>query len=386
MNTAINNPLLNDKHQELRLQVREFAVNEIKPLAQKLDENAEFSPELTRKMGKLGLFGMTIPAEYGGKNLDTLSYIIAVEELARVDSSQAATIAAHNSLGISPIYKYGTPDLKNRFLPKLTTGEHLWAFGLTEPNAGSDAKAVETKAVLNNNQWIVNGKKVFITNSASELSMGVTVLVNTSTDPDQKEFSAILLEREPANYKTESIKNKMVWRSADTGRLSFIDSVASKENILGERGKGMHIMLETLDSGRLSIAAIGLGLAQGAFDMAREHAQKRKQFGKSLSKFQAISDKLADMDIKLELARNYLYNTCWLKDNNLPFTKQAAISKFYTSEIAKEIADEAVQIFGAYGLFKDNDIERFYRDQRILRIGEGTSEILKLVISKHIEI
>lgn len=382
----MHHPLITESHSKLRSKIREFALNEIKPIAQKLDENAEFSVELTKKMGNLGLFGITLPEEYGGKNLDTLSYIIAVEEIARIDSSQAATIAAHNSLGIAPIFNYGTTEQKQRLLPKLTTGNHVWAFGLTEPNAGSDAKAIETTAQLKNDQWIVNGQKVFITNSASELSMGVTLLVNTSNNINQKEFSAILLEREFANYKAESINNKMIWRAADTGRLVFHNSTAPKENILGERGKGMHIMLETLDSGRLSIAAIGLGLAQGAFDMAREYALQRKQFGQSLSKFQAISNKLVDMDLKLELARNYLYYSCWLKDNKLPFGKQAAISKLYTSEIAKEIADETVQIFGAYGLFKDNDIERFYRDQRILRIGEGTSEILNMVIARHLEI
>lgn len=380
----MHHPLINENHSKLRLQVREFAEKEIKPIAQKLDENSEFSSEITKKMGQLGLFGITIPKEYGGKNLDTLSYIIAVEELARVDSSQAATIAAHNSLGIAPIYKYGSKEQKQRLLPKLTTGDHLWAFGLTEPNAGSDAKAIETTAILKGDKWNINGSKVFITNSASELSAGITLLSNTSDNPNEKEFSAILVEREVSKYKTEPILNKMVWRAADTGRLTFENTVAPKENLLGERGKGMHMMLETLDSGRLSIAAIGLGLAQGAFEMAKEHANNRVQFGKSISQFQTISNKLADMDIKLELARNYLYYSCWLKDNNLPFGKQAAISKLYTSEIAKEIADEAVQIFGAYGLFRDNDIERFYRDQRILGIGEGTSEILKLVISRHI--
>jgi short-chain 2-methylacyl-CoA dehydrogenase len=386
MSTATHHPLLAKNHDKLRSVIREFALTEIKPVAQRLDENAEFSIALTKKMGQQGLFGITIPEEYGGKGLDTLSYIIAVEELARVDSSQAATIAAHNSLGIAPIYYYGTKEQKKNLLPKLTTGNHLWAFGLTEPNAGSDAKGIETVAALKNNQWVVNGQKIFITNSASELATGITVLANTSENTNEKEFSAILVERENANYTTESINNKMIWRAADTGRLTFHNSTAPAGNLLGERGKGMHIMLETLDSGRLSIAAIGLGLAQGAFDMAREHAQKRKQFGKTLSKFQAISDKLAEMDIKIELARNYLYYSCWLKDNKLPFGKEAAISKLYTSEIAKEIADQAVQIFGAYGLFKNNDIERFYRDQRILQIGEGTSEILKMVIAKHLEI
>jgi len=386
MSKKIYHPLLNEKHEKFRSQVREFAIQEIKPLAQKLDEHSEFSPEITRKMGKLGLLGVTVPEDYGGQNLDTLSYLIAVEELARVDSSQAATIAAHNSLGLAPIKNYGSKAQKEKLLPKLTSGEKLWAFGLTEPNAGSDPKAVETKAQLKGDQWVVNGKKVFITNSASELSMGITILADTSDNPSEKEFSAILLERDVTNYQTESIRNKMVWRAADTGRVFFSNSKAPKKNLLGERGKGLKIMLETLDSGRLSIAAIGLGLAQGALDMAREHALKRKQFGKSIAKFQSIADKLVDMDVKLELARNYLYNSCWLKDNGLPFSKQAAIAKLYTSEIAKEIADESVQVFGAYGLFKDNDIERFYRDQRILRIGEGTSEILKMVIAKHMEI
>lgn len=378
----MNHPLINDSHNNLREQVRDFAEREIKPLAQGLDERGEFSADLTRMMGKIGLFGMNLPEEYGGRNLDTLSYIIAVEELARVDSSQAATMAAHNSLGIAPIYKYGNIEQKRRLLPKLITGENIWAFGLTEPNAGSDARAVETSAVLKDNQWVINGQKVFITNSASELSMGITLLVNTSHDKSNKEFSAILVEREQSEYQAERITNKMIWRAADTGRLTFNNTLAPKENLLGDLGRGMHYMLETLDSGRLSIAAVGLGLAQGAYEMAKAYAGVRKQFGKTLLHIPAISDKLADMDIKLELARNYLYYSCWLKDNNLPFKKQAAISKLYTSEIAKQISDEAVQVFGAYGLFKDNDVERFFRDQRILGIGEGTSEILKLVIAR----
>lgn len=381
----MNHPLIKNHHNEVREKVRAFAEKEIKPVAKDLDERGEFSIELTRKMGEQGLFGMNLPENYGGRNLDTLSYIIAVEELARVDSSQAATMAAHNSLGIAPIYKFGNSDQKNRLLPKLTTGKHVWAFGLTEPNAGSDARAVETTAQLKDNYWLINGKKIFITNSTSEASMGITLLVNSSLNNDNKEFSTILVEREISNYKAQRIDNKMVWRAADTGRLTFENTKVPKENLLGEQGKGMHYMLETLDSGRLSIAAVGLGLAQGAYEMARNYAGIRKQFGKTLSRIPAIADKLADMDIKLELARNYLYYSCWLKDNNLPFKKQAAISKLYTSEIAKQISDEAVQVFGGYGLFKDNDIERFFRDQRILQIGEGTSEILKLVISRHVE-
>lgn len=386
MNRNIYHPLIQDKHEDLRSQVREFALKEIKPIAQKLDEHSEFSADITHKMGQQGLFGITIPKAYGGQELDTLSYIIAVEELARIDSSQAATVAAHNSLGLSPIFKYGNDDQRQRLLPKLTTGQYVWGFGLTEPNAGSDAKAIETKARLENNYWMVNGQKIFITNSASAISMGVTLLANTSSDPARKEYSAILVEREKSKYQAESIKNKMVWRAADTGRLTFKNTQVPKENLLGNQGKGLRIILETLDAGRLSVAAIGLGLAQGALDMAKEYSTKRKQFGSSLNQFQVISHKLVDMEVKIELARNYLYTSCWLKDNEMPFAKQAAISKLYTSEIAREIADEAVQIFGGYGLFKDNDIERFYRDQRILSIGEGTSEILKMVIGKEMGI
>jgi len=386
MNRNIYHPLIQDKHENLRSQVREFALKEIKPIAQKLDEHSEFSADITHKMGQQGLFGITIPKTYGGQELDTLSYIIAVEELARIDSSQAATVAAHNSLGLSPIFKYGTDDQRQRLLPKLTTGQYVWGFGLTEPNAGSDAKAIETTARLENNYWMVNGQKIFITNSASAISMGVTLLTNTSCDPARKEYSAILVERENSKYQAESIKNKMVWRAADTGRLTFQNTEVPKENLLGNQGQGLRIILETLDAGRLSVAAIGLGLAQGALDMAKEYSAMRKQFGSSLNQFQVISHKLVDMEVKIELARNYLYTSCWLKDNKMPFSKQAAISKLYTSQIAREIADEAVQIFGGYGLFKDNDIERFYRDQRILSIGEGTSEILKMVIGKEMGI
>ncbi|MEE4196197.1 MAG: acyl-CoA dehydrogenase family protein [Bacteroidales bacterium] len=382
MNKKIYHPLIEEKHEALRSRVRTFALREIQPVAAKLDEHSTFSTEITKKMGQLGLFGMTIPKTYGGQNLDTLSYIIAVEELARIDSSQAATVAAHNSLGLGPIWQYGSEEQKKQLLPRLTTGDYVWAFGLTEPNAGSDAKAIETTARLENSHWMINGQKVFITNSTSKASMGITLLANTSNNPDHKEYSAILVEKEKSTYQAQSIKNKMVWRAADTGRLTFKDTRVPKENLLGDPGKGLRIILETLDAGRLSVAAIGLGLAQGALDMAKEYSFQRKQFGSSLNKFQVIAHKLVDMEVKIELARNYLYTSCWLKDQGAPFAKQAAISKLYTSEIAREIADEAVQVFGGYGLFKDNAIERFYRDQRILSIGEGTSEILKMVIGK----
>ncbi len=375
-------PILNEQHEKLRQKVRDFAEKEIKPLAHKLDEEATFSAELTRKMGKLGLFGITIPSEYGGQNIDTLSYIIAVEELARVDSSQAATVASHNSLGIGPIFEFGTKEQRKKFIPSLCTGNKIWAFGLTEETAGSDARGTKTTAKLQGDKWVIEGSKMFITNSASELSGGATIQVVTDEKDGKKELSVILVEKETEGYRSERIRDKMMWRAADTGKLFFNNCRVPRENLLGEKGQGAKIMLKTLDSGRLSIAAMGLGLAQGAFEMAVDYAKKREQFGKSIIKFQSIAFKLADMDLKIELARNLLYKACWLKDNNQSYGKEAAMAKLYCSEIAKEVADEAIQIHGAYGLFKDVDIERFYRDQRILQIGEGTSEILRLVISR----
>jgi short-chain 2-methylacyl-CoA dehydrogenase len=376
-------PTVNKQHEILRAKIRSFAEDEVKPLAKNLDEKSEFSVDLTKKMGKLGLFGMTIPEKYGGKNLDILSYIIAVEELARVDASQAATLASHNSLGIAPIYKFGTEEQKQKFIPPLCSGEHLWAFGLTEETAGSDSRGTKCKAELQDGEWMINGKKIFITNSASELSCGATIQVITGDSDGKKELSVLLVPRDTRGYSTEKISNKMMWRAADTGKIFFKDCKIPAGNLLGERGQGSQIMLDTLDSGRLSIAAMGLGLAQGAMEMAVKYAKKREQFGRPIFKFQTVSFKLAEMDTKIELARNMLYKACWLKDTGKPFGKEAAIAKLYCSEIAKSVADEALQVHGAYGLFKDYDIERFYRDQRILQIGEGTSEILKLVISRH---
>lgn len=381
---TFHHPLLKEHHHALREQVRHFAETEIYPLVAELDEKAIFSEHLTRRMGELGLFGMCIPEEYGGRNLDTLSYIIAVEELARIDGSQAVTVAAHNSLGLGPIDRYGTPEQKKRYLPQLVDGTRLWAFGLTEPNAGSDAKNIATRADKTAEGWVINGEKIFITNSSSSLASGITLLACTGEQSGRKIYSTLLVESNTPGYKKEPILNKMMWRAADTGRVYFNNCKIPHENLLGEEGQGLRIMLETLDSGRLSIAAMGLGLAQGAYELAAKYAKKRVQFGKTLIQFQEISFKLAEMQVKLELARNTLYHACWLKDQGLPFGREAAIIKLYTSEIAKEIADQALQIHGGYGLIKSSDIERFYRDQRILQIGEGTSEILKLVISKYV--
>lgn len=373
---------LSEEHNLIRQTVREFAEREIKPIAQELDEKEKFSYPLTKRMGELGLFGMYLPEKYGGQETDTLSYIIAVEELARVDGSQAATLAAHNSLGIGPLYVYGTEDQKMKYLPQLCTGEALWSFGLTEPNAGSDSRGSKTTAVRDGDDWVINGSKIFITNGASDISVGCTVQAVSSNVDGKKEFSTIIVERDTPGFRAVSMHKKMMWRASDTAELFFTDVRVPRENLLGEVGQGSKIMLSTLDSGRLSIAAMGLGAAQGAYELALAYAKERKQFGKPIASFQAISFKLADMAMKIELARNLLYKACWLKDNVRAYGKEAAMSKLYCSEIAREVADEAVQIHGGYGLMKEYDVERFYRDQRLLQIGEGTSEIQRLVISR----
>ncbi|WP_439185084.1 acyl-CoA dehydrogenase family protein [Carboxylicivirga taeanensis] len=372
------------EHEAFRREVRAFAEKEIKPLAAQLDENETFSVELSRKMGQAGLYGIDIPKEYGGQGKDTLSYIIAVEELARVDSSQAATMAAHNSLGLTPVYQFGTEEQRQKYVPLLTSGEGLWAFGLTEVMAGSDAQGVETTAEDKGDHWLINGSKRYITNGSNELMKGITVLAVTNAENGKKRFSTILVDRDTEGFETKRIFGKMMWRASDTAELKFSKIKVNKEQLLGQQDKGLGHMLKTLDSGRLSIAAMGLGLAQGAYEMALEYAQKREQFGQVIATNQVIAFKLADMALKLELARNTLYNACALKDAGQPFGKEAAMAKLYCSDIAKEIADEAIQIFSGQGLLKSSAIERFYRDQRILQIGEGTSEILRIVISKHL--
>ena len=335
-------------------------------------------------MGELGLFGLRTPAEYGGLDMDTLAYVIAVEELARIDSSQAATLAAHISLGIGPIMHYGTEEQKRKYLPLLSTGEATWAFGLTEPEAGSDSRNTKTTARLEDGFWIINGSKTFITNGASSINRGATVQVVSGMNGTEKEFSTVLVDAGTPGFKRVAMHDKMMWRASDTAELFFDDCRVPAGNLLGKRGEGSRIMLNTLDSGRLAIAAMGLGLAQGAFEMALKYAKQRKQFGKPIAHFQINAFKLADMATKIELARNLLYKGAWLKSNGKPFAKEAAMAKLYCSEIAKEVADEAVQLHGGYGLMKEYDIERFYRDQRLLQIGEGTSEIQRLVISRYI--
>jgi len=377
---------LSDAQKDIRDTVRKFAEAKIKPLAHDLDEKEEFSVDLTRQMGELGVFGLIVPEEYGGSGLDYTSYCIAVEELARVDGSQAATVAAGVSLGVAPMLYFGTEEQKKQWLPKLAAGEQLFAFGLTEPDAGSDSRGSRTKATQNpDGTWTIDGSKIFITNGSNELTGGVIVQAvsdrNAAGDP---EFTCFIVPKGTPGFTSKRMHKKLMWRASDTAELYFDKVKVPDSAILGKRGTGSRQMLKTLDSGRLSIAAMGLGCAQGAYEAALSYAQKRVQFGKPLSRFQAIAFKLADMAMKIEHARIFLYKACWLRDQKKPFGKESAMAKLYCSEVAQWVANEAVQIHGGYGLMKEFDVERFYRDQRLLQIGEGTSEIQRLVISRAI--
>ena len=375
----------NEELNLLRQSIRSFAEEEIKPKAQELDSKEEFCYELTQKMGKLGLFGTVVHPNYGGQGLDYLSYIVCVEELARIDGSQAATIAAHNSLGAAPIYYYGTEEQKKEFLPDLCTGKGLWAFGLTEPEAGSDASASKTTAKYDEtkNTWTLNGSKIWITNSATELSKGVTIqAVSGKRENGKPELSCFLVPKNTKGLTCKPMKNKLMWRASNTGEVYLDNVVIPDEYRLGKKGQGFSMMMETLDNGRLSIGAMGLGLAKGAFNLALSYAKERKTFGKPLSQHQAIAFKLADMATRIEASENMLYKACWQKQNGHDFRKLASMSKLYCSETAEFCAREGQQIFGGYGLMKEYDIERHYRDAALLRIGEGTSEIQRIVISR----
>lgn len=369
----------------LKNTVRDFAEKEIAPVIEELDREEMFSSELTAKMGKLGLMGITISPDYGGMGMDYLSYCLAVEELSRIDASQAATVAAHNSLGVSPIEYFGNAKQKQNYLPDLCTGKKLWGFGLTEPNAGSDAGGTQTTAKVDKGNWVINGSKIFITNASTDITWGSTIQAISGTNSNnRKEYSCILVENDTPGFKVKQMKNKLVWRSSNTSELYFDDVQVPEENLLGTRGEGFKQMLYTLDCGRLSIAAMGLGGAQGAYEKALKYANERSQFGKPIAKFQINAFKLADMATEIEAARALLYRACWLKDSGKSFNKESAMAKLYCSETMGRVVNQAVQIFGGYGLMEEYGIARFYRDQKLLDIGEGTSEIQRLVISRMI--
>ncbi len=376
---------LPQEHTILRQTVREFAEVVIAPQAQELDRTETFSVEITQKMAELGLFGLFVGEEYGGAGMDYLAYVIAVEEIARVDGSHAATLAAGNSLGLGPIHYFGDEAQKQEWLPKLCAGEILGSFGLTEPNAGSDAGGSKTKAVQDGDEWVINGSKIFITNGSNPLAgFCVVQAVTGKNEKGRKEYTCFIVPKGTPGYQATTMHGKMMWRASDTAELYFDDCRVPAVNQLGERGEGFHQMMQTLDAGRLSIAAMGLGGAQGAFEKAVQYSKERHQFGKPIATFQANAFKLADMATEIEAARALLYKACWLKDTGKPFSKEAAMSKLYCSEVMGRVVDASVQIHGGYGLMQEYDVERFYRDQKLLTIGEGTSEIQRLVISRHV--
>jgi alkylation response protein AidB-like acyl-CoA dehydrogenase len=369
---------LTDEQQLIRDTVREFALTRVAPVAEELDREARFPYELVAEMAELGLMGIPIPEEYGGAGSDTVSYAIAVEELTRIDSSVAITVAAHTSLGTMPIYLYGSEEQKQEWLPRLASGEALAAFGLTEPNAGSDAGATRTRAELRGGSWIVNGSKMFITNAGTDITACVTITALTGDG----EISNIVVPNGAPGYEISAPMHKLGWRASDTRELSFHDCAVPEANLLGGRGKGFRQFLEILDGGRISVAAMGVGLAQGAYDLALAYAKERHQFGKPIAEFQAVQFALADMATEIDAGRALVHRAAWLKDRGKAFALAAAQAKLYTGLLSNRAVNAALQIHGGYGFMDEFAISRLYRDQKILEIGEGTNEVQRMVIAK----
>jgi len=372
----------NEEQRILQRTVRDFAEAEIKPHCHEWDKAEVFPVATVKKMFDLGLFGITVSPDYGGMGMDYTSYCLVVEELSRVDAGAGATVAAGNSLGIGPLYYFGSEEQKRRYLPALCTGK-LWGFGLTEPEAGSDAGGSKTSAVKAGDSWTINGSKIFITNAASEITLGSTIqAVSGKDEAGKKEVTCFIVEQGTPGFTQREMHDKLCWRTSNTAELYLDDVVVADAAILGKRGDGFKQMLATLDSGRLAIAAMGVGGAQGALEAALQYANERKQFGRTIGKNQAIAFRIADMATEVEAARGLLYKACWLRDTGRPFQKEAAMAKLYASEVMKRVAHGAVQVFGGYGLMEEYPVAKFYRDQRLLEIGEGTSEIQRLVIAR----
>ena len=376
---------LNDEQKAIRDTCREFAEQEIKPLAAEMDERGVFPYDLIHKMGELGLLGLPFSEEYGGAGADFLSYCIAIEEISRGDVSVGITMEAHTSLGATPFYLYGSSEQKERFLPPLARGEQLWAFGLTEPEAGSDSGGTQTRATLKDGYWHINGAKNFITNAGTDMTGGVTITAVTGTRPDgRKEITNIIVPKGTSGYVIGKAYKKMAWKASDTRPLSFEDCQVPEADILGRPGDGFKQFMHILDAGRVAIAALSVGLAQACFDEAFKYAQERRQFGQPISKFQATQFKLADMATEIELARLMYYKAAWLHMQDRPFTREASMAKLFASETAKRAADQAVQIHGGYGFMDEFPVSRYWRSVKINEIGEGTSEIQRILIAKQL--
>jgi short-chain 2-methylacyl-CoA dehydrogenase len=375
---------LTDEQRLLRDTVRDFARAEVAPVAEELDRTKRFPYEIVAKMGELGLMGIPLPEEYGGGGADTLSYALAVEELARVDSSVCITMAAHTSLGTMPIHLWGTDEQKSEWLPLLCRGERLAAFGLTEPEAGSDAGATRTRAKLSDGEWVIDGAKQFITNSGTDISGCVTITAVTGESNGGREISNIIVPNGTPGYEIGEAYRKMGWNASDTRPLAFDGCRVPESNLLGRRGEGFKNFLHILDGGRIGVAAMGVGLAQGALDEALAYAKERKAFGQPISRFQAIQAKIADISAELEAARLLTYKAAIEKDRGRSFTLTAAQAKLKTGRLAVRACEEAVQIHGGYGYIEEYPVCRFYRDAKILTIGEGTDEVQQMVIARQL--
>ena len=383
---------LSPEHELIRRTVREFAEGEVAPVAEELDRTKSFPYEIVEKLGRLNLMGIPFPQEYGGGGGDTLAYALAVEELTRVDSSVAITLCAHTSLGTQPVYLFGSDEQKRQWLPKLCSGEMLGAFGLTEPDAGSDAGNTRTRARLQDGEWVIDGAKQFITNAGTDISGIVCITAVTGEAPTGgddhgeqsagKEISNVIVPNGTPGYEQGEPYRKMGWNASDTRPLTFSDCRVPEENLLGPRGAGFKQFLHILDIGRIGVAAMGVGLASGALKEALSYARERRAFGKSISKFQAIQGKLADMSTEIEAARLLVYKAAREKDAKRNFTLTAAQAKLKTGRLAVRCAEEAVQIHGGYGYIEEYPVCRFYRDAKILTIGEGTDEIQQMVIAR----
>ena len=377
---------LSDEQRLLRDTVRDFARKEVAPVAEELDRTKSFPYELVAKMGELGLMGIPFPEQYGGGGADTLAYALAVEELTRIDSSVAITMAAHTSLGTMPIYLWGSDEQKDDWLPQLCSGGKLAAFGLTEPEAGSDAGNTHTRAQLDGGEWVVNGAKQFITNSGTDISGCVTITAVTGQENGNREISNIIVPNGTPGYEPGKPYRKMGWNASDTRPLAFDDCRVPEANLLGRRGDGFKQFLQILDGGRIGVAAMGVGLAQGALDEAISYSKERRAFGRPIGKFQAIQAKIADLSAQIEAARLLVYRAAQLKERGEPFTLTAAQAKLITGRLAVRATEEAVQIHGGYGYIEEYPVCRFYRDAKILTIGEGTDEVQQMVIARQLGI
>jgi len=373
---------LSDHHRLLRNTVREFAQGEISPVAEELDRTKAFPYEIVRRLGELDLMGIPFPEEYGGAGGDTLAYALVVEELTRVDSSVAITLCAHTSLGTQPLYLFGSEEQKRAHLPALCRGEKLGAFGLTEPEAGSDAGNTQTRAVLEDGEWVINGAKQFITNAGTDISGLVVITAVTGPGNGRNEISNLLVENGTPGYEPGQPYRKMGWNASDTRPLSFSDCRVPEDNLVGPPGAGLRQFFHVLDIGRIGVAAMGVGLAQGALDQALAYAKERRAFGQPISRFQSIQAKLANLSTEIEATRLLVHKAAWLKDQRENFSLVAAQAKLKSGRLAVRAADEAVQIHGGYGYIEEYPVCRFYRDAKILTIGEGTDEIQEMVIAR----